>query len=137
MNRLTLTSAMQLCGPDGGMAGERVRRREEVVVPAPERATTPARKSMNASSEQSSDGLDTAIFAEAVLYAPRDAYGRLTGDAAGFNDAWRDRNPDYEIAVPDLRELLNDNDPSVSAEALVALENLAGKGAPPAELKSL
>jgi hypothetical protein len=25
----------------------------------------------------------------------------------------------------------------VSAEALVALENLAGKGAPPAELKSL
>jgi vesicle coat complex subunit len=39
--------------------------------------------------------------------------------------------------VPDLRKLLNDNDPSVSAEALVALENLAGKGAPPAELKSL
>jgi hypothetical protein len=39
--------------------------------------------------------------------------------------------------VPDLRELLNDNDPSVRAEALVALENLAGKGAPPAELKSL
>ncbi len=34
-------------------------------------------------------------------------------------------------------ELLNDNDPSVRAEALVALENLAGKGAPPAELKSL
>jgi HEAT repeat protein len=41
------------------------------------------------------------------------------------------------VAVPDLRELLNDNDPSVCAEALVALENLAGKGAPPAELKSL
>ena len=40
-------------------------------------------------------------------------------------------------AVPELRELLNDNDPSVRAEALVALENLAGKGAPPAELKSL
>ena len=37
----------------------------------------------------------------------------------------------------ELRELLNDNDPSVRAEALVALENLAGKGAPPAELKSL
>jgi len=36
-----------------------------------------------------------------------------------------------------LRELLNDNDPSVCPEALVALENLAGKGAPPAELKSL
>jgi HEAT repeat protein len=38
--------------------------------------------------------------------------------------------------MPDLRELLNDNDPSVRAEALVALENLEGKGAPPAELKS-
>ena len=39
--------------------------------------------------------------------------------------------------VPELRELLNDNDPSVRAEALVALGDLAGKGAPPAELKSL
>jgi hypothetical protein len=39
--------------------------------------------------------------------------------------------------VPELRELLNDNDPSVRAEALAALENLAGKGAPAAELKSL
>jgi HEAT repeat protein len=39
--------------------------------------------------------------------------------------------------VPELRELLNDNDPSVRAEALVALGSLAGKGAPPAELKSL
>jgi hypothetical protein len=39
--------------------------------------------------------------------------------------------------VPELRELLNDGDPSVRAEALVAMENLAGKGAPPAELKSL
>jgi hypothetical protein len=47
------------------------------------------------------------------------------------------RHPGIEVAVPDLRELLNDNDPSVRAEALVALENLAGKGAPPAELKSL
>jgi hypothetical protein len=36
-----------------------------------------------------------------------------------------------------LRELLNDNDQSARAEALVALGNLAGKGAPPAELKSL
>jgi HEAT repeat protein len=42
-----------------------------------------------------------------------------------------------ESVVPELRELLNDNDPSVRAEALVALENLVGKGAPPAELKSL
>ena len=41
-----------------------------------------------------------------------------------------------ESVVPELHEL-NDNDPSVRAEALVALENLVGKGAPPAELKSL
>jgi HEAT repeat protein len=47
------------------------------------------------------------------------------------------RHPGIELALPDLREVLNDNDPSVRAEALVALENLAGKGAPPAELKSL
>jgi hypothetical protein len=33
--------------------------------------------------------------------------------------------------------LLNDNDPSVHAEVLVALGSLAGKGAPPAELKAL
>ena len=46
-------------------------------------------------------------------------------------------HPGIECVVPELRELLNDNDPSVRAEALVALENLAGKGAPPAELKSL
>ena len=37
--------------------------------------------------------------------------------------------------MPELRELLNDDDPSVHAEALVALGNLAGKGAPPVELK--
>ena len=47
------------------------------------------------------------------------------------------RHPGIEAAVPELRELLNDNDLSVHAEALVALGNLAGKGAPPAELKSL
>src|SRR5262245_24696812 len=47
------------------------------------------------------------------------------------------RHPGIEAAVPDLRELLDDNDPNVRAEALVALENRAGKGAPPAELKSL
>ena len=46
-------------------------------------------------------------------------------------------HPGIESVVPELRELLNDNDPSVRAEALVALENLVGKGAPPAELKSL
>ena len=47
------------------------------------------------------------------------------------------RHPGIEAAVPELRELLNDNDPSVHTEAMVALENLAGKGAPPLELKSL
>ena len=46
-------------------------------------------------------------------------------------------HPGIESAVPELRELLNDSDPNVHREALVALENLAGKGAPPAELKSL
>jgi hypothetical protein len=46
-------------------------------------------------------------------------------------------HPGLESVGPDLRELLNDKDPSVRAEALVALENLVGKGAPPAELKSL
>ena len=45
------------------------------------------------------------------------------------------QHPGIEAAAPDLCELLNDNDPSVRAEALAALENLAGKGAPPAELK--
>ena len=47
------------------------------------------------------------------------------------------RHPRIESVVPELRKLLNDNDASVRAETLVALENLAGKGAPPAELKSL
>ena len=46
-------------------------------------------------------------------------------------------HPGIESVVPELRELLNENDPSVRAEALVALENVVGKGAPPAELKSL
>jgi HEAT repeat protein len=47
------------------------------------------------------------------------------------------QHPGIEAAVPELRELLNDNDRSVHVEAVVALGNLAGKGAPPAELKSL
>ena len=46
------------------------------------------------------------------------------------------RHPGIEAAVPELGKLLNDNDPSARAEALVALRNLAGKGAPPGELKS-
>ena len=47
------------------------------------------------------------------------------------------RHPGIQAALPELGELLNDNDASARAEALVALRNLAGKGAPPAELKSL
>src|ERR1700758_2610890 len=47
------------------------------------------------------------------------------------------RHPGIEAAVPELHELLNDDDPSVRAEALVALGNLVGKGSPPAELMSL
>jgi HEAT repeat protein len=47
------------------------------------------------------------------------------------------RHPGIEAAVPELRGLLNDDDPSVRAEALVALGNLMGKGSPPAELMSL
>ena len=46
-------------------------------------------------------------------------------------------HPGIESAVPELCELLNDSDPNVRTEARVALEHLAGKGAPPAELKSL
>ena len=45
------------------------------------------------------------------------------------------QHPGIEAVMLELRELLNDNDPSVHAETLVALGNLAGKGAPPAELK--
>jgi HEAT repeat protein len=46
-------------------------------------------------------------------------------------------HPGIKSVLPELRELLNDGDPSVREEALVAMENLAGKGAPAAELKSL
>ena len=45
------------------------------------------------------------------------------------------QHPGIEAVMLELRELVNDNDPSVHAEAAVALGNLAGKGAPPAELK--
>jgi HEAT repeat protein len=46
-------------------------------------------------------------------------------------------HPGIKSVMPELHELLNDSDPSVRVEALAALENLTGKGAPPAELKSL
>jgi HEAT repeat protein len=60
-----------------------------------------------------------------------------TSSAVWRRGTWDASGPGIEAAVPELRELLNDNDPSARAEALVALGNLAGKGAPPRELKSL
>ena len=73
----------------------------------------------------------------ALVAGTRDGISFVRSLAAWHLGRLGPRYPGIEIAVPDLRELLNDNDPSVCAEALVALENLAGKGAPPAELKSL
>jgi HEAT repeat protein len=73
----------------------------------------------------------------ALVAGTRDGISFVRSLAAWHLGRLGPRHPGIEVAVPDLRELLNDNDPSVSAEALVALENLAGKGAPPAELKSL
>jgi len=46
-------------------------------------------------------------------------------------------HPGIESVIAELRELLDDTDPSVRTEALVALENLAGKGAPPTEARVL
>jgi hypothetical protein len=63
--------------------------------------------------------------------------GRFVAKNDFIRDRLGPRHPGIGAALAELRELLNDNDPSVRAEALVALENLAGKGAPPAELKSL
>jgi HEAT repeat protein len=73
----------------------------------------------------------------ALVAGTRDGTSFVRSLAAWHLGRLGPRHPGIEVAVPDLRELLNDNDPSVCAEALVALENLAGKGAPPAELKSL
>ena len=73
----------------------------------------------------------------ALVAASRDGISFVRSLAAWHLGRLGPRHPGIEVAVPDLRELLNDNDPSVRAEALVALESLAGKGAPPAELKSL
>jgi HEAT repeat protein len=72
----------------------------------------------------------------ALVAGTRDGISFVRSLAAWHLGRLGPRHPGIEVAVPDLRELLNDNDPSVCAEALVALENLAGKGAPPAELKS-
>src|SRR5271165_2013184 len=73
----------------------------------------------------------------ALVAGTRDGIDFIRSLAAWHLGRLGPRHPGIEAAVPELRELLNDNDPSARAEALVALGNLAGKGAPPAELKSL
>jgi HEAT repeat protein len=73
----------------------------------------------------------------ALVAATRDGISFVRSLAAWHLGRLGPRHPGIELAVTDLRALLYDPDPSVHAEALVALENLAGKGAPPAELKSL
>jgi HEAT repeat protein len=73
----------------------------------------------------------------ALVAGTRDGISFVRSLAAWHLGRLGPRHPGIELALPDLRELLNDHDPSVRAEALVALEDLAGKGAPPAELKSL
>src|SRR5262249_41039141 len=73
----------------------------------------------------------------ALVAGTRDGISFVRSLAAWHLGRLGPRHSGIEVAVPYLRELLNDNDPSVGAEALVALENLGGKGAPPAELRSL
>ena len=73
----------------------------------------------------------------ALLAGTRDGISFVRSLAAWHLGRLGPGHPGIESVVPELRELLNDNDPSARAEALVALENLAGKGAPPAELRSL
>jgi HEAT repeat protein len=73
----------------------------------------------------------------ALVAGTRDGISFVRSLAAWHLGRLGPRHPGIGSVIPELRELLNDNDPSVRAEALVALENLAGKGAPPAELKSL
>jgi HEAT repeat protein len=73
----------------------------------------------------------------ALVAGTRDGISFVRSLAAWHLGRLGQGHPGIESVVPELRALLNDNDPSVRAEALAALENLAGKGAPPAELKSL
>src|SRR5262249_16050060 len=61
----------------------------------------------------------------ALVAGTRDGISFVRSLAAWHLGRLGPRHPGIEVAVPDLRELLNDNDPSVCAEALVALENLA------------
>ena len=73
----------------------------------------------------------------ALVVGMRDALSFVRSLAAWHLGRLGPGHPGVESAVPGLRGLLDDGDPNVRTEALVALENLAGKGAPPAELKSL
>ena len=73
----------------------------------------------------------------AVVAGTRDELSFVRSLAAWHLGRLGPTHPGIKSVVPELRELLNDTDPSVRAEALVTMENLAGQGAPPAELKSL
>lgn len=73
----------------------------------------------------------------ALVAGTRDGVSFVRSLAAWHLGRLGPRYPGIESAAPELRELLDDNDPSVRAEASAALENLSGKGAPPAELRSL
>src|SRR5262249_16799750 len=73
----------------------------------------------------------------ALVAGTRDGISFVRSLAAWHLGRLGPRHPGIKVAVPGLRELINANDPSVRAEGVVALENLGGKGAPPAELKSL
>ena len=78
---------------------------------------------------------ENAFAIPALLAATRDSTYFVRSLAAWHLGRLGPQHPKIEAVMPELRELLNDNDPSVHAETLVALGNLVGKGAPPAELK--
>ena len=73
----------------------------------------------------------------ALVAGTRDEISFVRSLAAWHLGRLAPSGPGIESVAPQVRELLEDDDPSVRAEARVALENLGGKGAPPAELKSL
>ena len=79
---------------------------------------------------------ENAYAIPALLAGTRDQIYFVRSLAAWHLGRLGPQHPGIEAVIPKLRELLNDIDPSVHAEALVALGNFAGKGAPPAELKS-
>jgi HEAT repeat protein len=73
----------------------------------------------------------------ALIAGTRDTINFVRSLAAWHLGRLGTQHPGIEAALPALRALLKDNDPNARAEALVALQNLAGKGAPPAELQAL